>query len=212
MDEYPDILDKLALAVESAKVAKAFIVSTEGMGEDLNFTLMGWRGSQLVVVAQMSYEHMADKEARLEKLVNCALIVRQGWEVDAFTFVAEGYCSLDGKASEGKDMAQLFSLPEADFVKECLSFVHAEEGDDDDDVLYAVVPYEYRPPRRVLFSDPLRHGGSRVLRDPRYSAVLVRALRMGIEEAEEDLDVDVLQDFLAVGIEELGFLVNYRNT
>ena len=82
MEQYATTLDKVALAVESAKVAKSDAVKKHGIGEDININLFGWRGSDLVVIAQMLDSGKIDKDERFVKLVNALCIVRQGWQVE----------------------------------------------------------------------------------------------------------------------------------
>lgn len=202
---YDETLDKLALAVESAKLAKSIIVKTEGIGEDMNFSLMGWRDDELLVVAQLSSEHMEDKEGRYERILQCACILRQGWGVTALTLVAEGYCSTNPEETKGKDMAQLFAVPENDFIRECLSFTHVE----DEDVVFVAVPYKCAPPRVVQFSGPLQHQGPGVVRDARYPVGLLRALELEIEDLDS-VDSEYFHDLVARGIMGLGFEINYR--
>jgi hypothetical protein len=206
MDEYPEILDKVALAVESSKIAKSMMVQQEGIGEDLSFSLMAWSDDELVAVAQLSGLLMADHEERYSLMIQAACILRQGWEATAFTMVAEGYCSTNPNESRGKDMAQLFASPSHNFVRECLAFTHVEE----DDLMFVVVPYKYEPPRRVVYSNPLEHRGASVLRDGRYPMSLHRALSIDNDFDREDVNVDTLRALLANGLTELGFEVNYR--
>lgn len=206
MDEYPQTLDKVALAVESSKIAKSMMVQQEGIGEDLSFSLMAWSDDQLVAVAQLSGLLMADHENRYSLMVQAACILRQGWEATAFTMVAEGYCSTNPDESRGKDMAQLFASPAHNFVRECLAFTHVEE----DELMFIVVPYKYEVPRRVVYSEPLQHRGASVLRDGRYPMSLHRALTIENDYDYENIDTDVLREVLANGLTELGFEVNYR--
>jgi hypothetical protein len=206
MDEYPEILDKVALAVESSKIAKSMMVQQEGIGEDLSFSLMAWSDDELVAVAQLSGLLMADHEERYSLMIQAACILRQGWDATAFTMVAEGYCSTNPNESRGKDMAQLFASPSHNFVRECLAFTHVEE----DDLMFVVVPYKYEPPRRVVYSNPLEHRGASVLRDGRYPMSLHRALSIDNDFDHEDVNVDTLRALLANGLTELGFEVNYR--
>ena len=205
MNQYPESLDKVALAVESAKIAKQMIVKQEGIGEDLSFNLMAWRDSELVVVAQLSEGHMGDPEERYGLMVQAACILRQGWGATAFTMVAEGYCSTNPDESRGKDMAQLFSSPTTDFIKECLSFTHVQE----DGILFVVVPYRLVPPRRVEYYKPMTHNGAGVVREARYPMSLHKALELPCE-TDEDLDIDEFREELANGLTALGFEVNYR--
>lgn len=205
MNVYPESLDKVALAVESAKVAKSMIVKQEGFGEDLSFNLMAWRDSELVAVAQLSQIHMADEEERYGKIVQAACVLRQGWGTTAFTMVAEGYCSTNPEESRGKNMAQLFASPASDFIKECLAFTHVQE----DGILFVVVPYRCVPPRKVEYYKPMTHPGSGVVREARYPLSLHKALEMPYIP-DDTLDEDLLREELANGLTEIGFEVNYR--
>lgn len=204
MNEYPESLDKVALAVESAKIAKAMMVKQEGIGEDLSFSLMTWRDSELVAVAQLSHAFMSDPEERYGLMVQAACILRQGWGATAFTMVAEGYCSTNPDESKGKDMAQLFASPTTDFVKECLSFTHVQ----DDGILFVVVPYRCVPPRHVEYYKPMTHSGAGVVREARYPMSLHRALELPYDT--DDIDLDTLREELANGLTSIGFEVNYR--
>lgn len=207
MEIYPSVLDKMALAVESAKLAKSFTVQVEGFGEDLNFNLFGWTNHQLKVVAQLRTEYMADKEDRLERLIRAACIIRQGWLSDAFTFIAEGYCSDDADATQGRNLAEAFCEVNSP-VRECLSFSHIEE----ETGLFVAVPYTYVPPRRVNFGEPLRYRGRTAFRDVRYADALSRALGLEVEAGAEDVDLDedTFHEMLAFGLQDLGFIVQYR--
>lgn len=207
MRGYDETLDKVALAVESAKLAKAIVVKTEGIGEDLNFSLMGWCEGDLVIVAQLSSDIMADHEQRFDRVLHAACIMRRGWQVTALTLVAEGYCSTNADESKGKDMAQLFASPDADFVRECLSFTHAENGD----AMFVAVPYSCFPPRSVQFGGALQHRGIGVIRDTRYPVGLLKALEMPVDDDITDgIDTGLLHELLAKGIMDLGFEVNYK--
>lgn len=206
MESYSESLDKVALAVESAKIAKALMVQQEGVGEDLNFNLMAWRDDQLVAVAQLSQVHMKDHEDRYDRMVKAACILRKGWGATSLTMVAEGYCSTNPEESRGKNMAQLFAMPEADYIKECLSFTHVH----DEGILFVVVPYRYRPPRKVMFYSALTHAGSGVVRESRYPLSFHMALGLPYDVEDDDLDEDAFRAELAVGLKEIGFEVNYR--
>jgi len=205
MDKYPSTLDKLALAVESSKVAKEMVVQQDGIGEDLNFNLMGWRDSELVAVAQLSQVFMADKEDRFSRIIHAACVMRQGWEIDSFTFIAEGYCSFDKSATDGRDMAEVFAEQNSP-VEQCLAFTHVDE----DEIMYVTVPYTCSHPRRVDFADALRYQGEKVLRDGRYPHALSRVLMLEAEELDDEMDRDAYLEFLAEGLQHLGFAINYR--
>ena len=66
MDSYLSDFKKMVLVVESLKEYKQTLVDEEGIGEDLTFNLFGWRGDQMVIVAQLSPAHMDDKITRIK--------------------------------------------------------------------------------------------------------------------------------------------------
>lgn len=203
MEQYATTLDKVALAVESAKVAKSDAVKKHGIGEDININLFGWRGSDLVVIAQMLDSGKIDKEERFVKLVNALCIVRQGWQVDAFTMVAEAFCSLLPSDTKGKDLAEVFAEPNSP-VSECLSVTHISVRD----ALFVTVPYTLATPRTVIYGDPLKYAGyDDVLRDKKYPAAIGKAL--DLELVSEVEDGDTFHRVLADGLAEEGFTVHY---
>jgi hypothetical protein len=48
------------------------------------------------------------------------------------------------------------------------------------------------------------------LRDGRYPLSLHRALSIETDYDDEDVNIDLLREFLADGLKEMGFEVNYR--
>lgn len=203
MEKYGTILDKVALAVESAKVAKSDIVKSEGIGEDININLFGWRGSSLVIIAQMLDSGLIEKEERLVKLVNALCIIRQGWQVDAFTMVAEAYCALSPADTKGTDMAELFAQQNSP-VYECLSVTHIEHSDS----LFVAVPYSLVPPRTVIYQSPMKYVGyESVLRDRKYPYAMGKALDLELSEFVDD--GETFHRVLADGLSEQGFDIHY---
>jgi hypothetical protein len=203
MEQYETTLDKVALAVESAKVAKSDAVKKHGIGEDININLFGWRDSELVVIAQMLDSGLIDKDERFTKMVNALCIVRQGWQVDAFTMIAEAFCSLLPSDTKGKDLAEVFAEPNSP-VSECLSFTHISVKD----ALFVTVPYTVTPPRTVVYKSPLKYAGyDNVLRDKKYPAAMGKALDLELSDAVDD--GDTFHRILADGLAEEGFDVHY---
>ena len=202
MDTYSTTMDKLALAVSSAKLAKETIVETEGIGEDLNFVLMGWRDGDLVAVAQLSQIFMRDKPDRFGRLVKCAYVLRKGWGVDAFTFVAEAFCSNTHDTRE-HNLTELFVNSEVK-VTECLSFVHV----DIETIEFVAVPYMTTNPRLVIFSDAIQYQGIPSMRDSEYPAALYRALSEDV--GDNPVYDDNFHDELVKGLIAVGFEVNYK--
>lgn len=205
MNSYQDALDKMALAVESAKVAKSMVVQTEGINEEININLLAWRDDELIAVAQLMSEFMEDRDDRFERIIHAACVFRQGWGATSITMIAEAYCSSNPSATRGRDMAEVFASPDADYVRECLSFTHIE----DETALFVAVPYSCTPPRKVIYDDPLQHRGSGVIRDARYPLGFMRALALRTE-CNEVTDDPYFYELLAKGIMDLGFEINYR--
>jgi hypothetical protein len=205
MDSYDTELDKIALAVESAKTAKSMIVKTEGIGEELNITLMAWSNNSLRVVAQMHTDAMKDKEGRLGRLIKVGCVLRQGWDIDEFTLFAEGYLSKDLKATDGRDMAQVYAEQNSPVV-ECLSFTHIQV----DDVINVAVPYTLAPPRTVHFQTPLKYEGEGIFRESQYIDYLQKCLFLDTQDTPDDLDVEEFHSALAEALVLEGFEINYK--
>ena len=203
MEKYETVLDKVALAVESAKVAKAEAVKKHGIGEDINISLFGWRGSDLVVISQMIDSGRIEKEERFAKIVNMLCVVRQGWQVDGFTMIAEAFCSLSPADTKGKDLGELFAQPDSP-VSECLAVTHISLSDG----LFVTVPYTVALPRTVVYGTPQKYSGyDEVFRDKRYPVAIGKVLDMKLSEHSED--GDYFHRVLARGLAEEGFDVHY---
>ena len=205
--KYATEFDKLALAVESTKVAKAITVEQDGIGEDININLFSWKGEDLVCIKQIRDTHHLDKEVRLDILTKGACIMRRGWGVDEFTFVAEGYCSLKPSETKDSDLAELFSHQDSP-VKECLSFTHISA----DGATFISVPYSVDIGRKVKFDSALWYAGLDVMRDLTYPATLKASLKLEpIQIDEQEIDRESYFSTLASGLTETGFEVFYRD-
>ena len=204
MDSYPTTLDKVAFAVEVGKVSKSDAVKTHGIGEDININLFGWRDSSLVVIAQMLDSGQIPKNERFAKMVNALCIIRQGWQVDAFTMIAEAFCAISPSDTKGKDLAAAFAEKDSP-VSECLSFTHISTKDS----LFVTVPYRVVPPRMVVYQTALKYAGyDDVLRDKKYPAAMGKALDLPISESVVE-DSETFHHVLADGLSEEGFDVHY---
>jgi len=64
VDSYPDVYAKLALAITSTQLAKQNAVQEFGIGEDLPFMFMGWRGDRLSVMMVFSRDDMKQPVAK----------------------------------------------------------------------------------------------------------------------------------------------------
>ena len=203
---YETDLDKLALAVESTQVAKQISVDEQGIGEDLNINIFAWCKNELLVIAQLKNTHKLSPASRLEKIMNGACIMRKGWGIDEYTFIAEGYCSLKPSATKGKDLRALFAQQNSP-VRECISFTHVKEHDHS----FISVPYTVGVGRIVDFDTPLSYDGSEAMRDLTYPAALKSSLRLEYNGYPEVTDKTAFFGTLAKGLFESGFEVFYRD-
>ena len=209
MDKYPSILDKLALTVESAKLAKSIIVKTEGIGEEINLNMVGWRDDEVFIVCQLTQGAWDDTRERALKLIECAYLMRQVWQVSEITLVAEAFCSTDADATRGKDLRAMFAEQNSP-VLECLSVSHMVI---DDEPIYVAVPYICMAPRKVVYYNPVRHMGEGVVRDSVIPAGILKMLDSDVSDKYIGLSEDAMEltrEAIANGLTDMGFEVKYR--
>lgn len=205
--EYATNMDKVALAVESIKVAKQMTVSEEGIGEDINITIFCWRGALLLSVIQLKNTFALERQDRVNRITQGACLMRRGWGVDGFTMIAEGYCSLAPTDTRNEDLYELFVKPDSP-VKECIAITHVE----DDSYLFVSVPYTVTVGRKVEFDNPLWYKGKDALRDIAYPATLRAALNLNpVDLDDEKVNKEVFFATLADGMSAFGFEVFYRD-
>lgn len=200
-----DSIDKVIFVCDAASVAKELVVKDAGIGEDLTFGLYGWKNNYLTVLLQMKPEHMwTDGQERFKKLTNAACILRQGWGIDEFTLVAEGYCSTDPEATRDVPLQQAFVTMDA--VRECLTFTHVNEYE----TSIVTRPYKFGWPRKVEFQDDMYFPGQSILRrkDGGIPAMLLRVIER-IEPEEQPVDVEEFYKVLGEGLYEQGFLAQW---
>lgn len=200
MNEYPTRDYKLALCLESGKTAKVTGIKEYGVGEDLTFSLFGWRGDRLAVIATMAPAFMNDtKPRRVKRVAQAAAILRRGWGIDEFVFMAEGFVSVDSERSAGRDLREVF-IEEDSPVSECLTLTFITPID------YEVVtaPYHIGLGRVVEWGSLMRTRDSSSLRDAVYPAVIQKALEIP-KEIEPHTHKNTYFRTLAAGLEKEGF-------
>jgi hypothetical protein len=200
-----DTIDKVAFVVEAASLAKEMIVKDAGIGEDLTFSLYGWRHDCLVAILQMRPEHMwIDKYERFKKLTNVACVLRKAWGIDEFTLVAEGYCSSDPEATRGLELDEAYVT--MDEVRSCLTFTHVNE------IETAIVtrPYTLTVPRRVVYDENMYFPGQSILRrkDGVIPAMLLRVIDT-IEPEKVPEDNNSYFEAITEGLYEEGFIAQW---
>lgn len=205
--EYATNLDKVALAVESIKVAKQMAVTEEGVGEDINITIFCWRDALLLSVIQLKNTFGLERQDRVHRITQGCSLMRRGWGVDSFTMIAEGYCSLSPSSTKDEDLYKLFVQPDSP-VKECIAVTHVDE----ESYLFVSVPYTVTVGRKVEFDNPLWYRGNDALRDIAYPATMRAVLRTPPVNLEDDrVNKEVFFATLADGMTAFGFEVFYRD-
>ena len=202
--EYDSPLEKLWLSVRSAMAAKQFSVKEMGIGEDLAINVLGWKDTKLIVIAQLHERLMGiEPNERLRRVADCAVVLRKGWGVDAFTLMAEGYVSSNPELTRGRKLVEAFVELDSP-VRECLTFTHIER----DSMTLVTVPYKCTVGRKVEFSKPQIHENTVALRDAAYPMMFSDILE-NAEPVEPPVDVDEFYDTLAKGLQEVGFFTLY---
>lgn len=204
-DNYASEFSKIALALTSGQLAKSTFVEELGAGEDIAFNFIGWQGSQIAVITQLSKAYMKlEQTERLNKCISMCRILKKYWDIDAITMLAEGYCSRDPGQTKGLDLHKAFE-DKLHGVTECLTVTHAQTEE------YGVVsitlvaaPYSYNVEKEVEYEDVLVYpeGAVNVVRDKNYPAMMYKIL---IDEEEHE-DFEEVEMFSAIEeMNELGF-------
>lgn len=202
MEEQSDRLGKLALCVSSCILAKENLIEEEGIGEDLPFTLFGWRGSSLAIVAQLHSSLMKEEQTeRLSRLYFCASMFRMGWAVDAMTFMAEAYCSDNPDETFGSQLDVLFASGNMN-VSECITFTHVDENQ----ISLVLAPYKIGLGRKVEWKKVVHQDEAKGLRDSAYLQLLTECLSLDVRESP--LNAKEYHDHLIYGLESKGFSID----
>ena len=201
VDSHPTPEDKIVLAIESAKVAKRITTAEDGIGEDLTFNLLAWRNDDLTAICQLSSSLMGERpDARLSRTVEVAILCRTGFEANALTFVAEGYCATHpDQIDPTQTLAEQFVTNRA--VRECLTITHL----DGNEARIVSVPYSYDVGRKVIFDDPME-AARRETSNP-FFVKMLDLLATDVPPAP--LDDQTWCDITADQISALGFHVHH---
>jgi hypothetical protein len=193
-DFYIEDLQKLALTLTSAQLAKRAFVTENGLGEDIAFNFFGWNNNKILVIAQLNKTLMTlTPEQRFMVCADLCRALRYFWAVDAISMVAEGWMSKDPDKTKGLDLQKSFAEKDSK-VKECLTVTHAELDEDGETSIQLLsCPYEYEVGRRVNFGDVVyyKDGVVKVIRDKKYPAMLVKVL---MDEPAESVSKEMLDE------------------
>ena len=194
MDEYTDSMSKIAICLTGAQLAKDLMVQEYGIGEELAFNFFGWRDNRLVMVAQLKREYMNFPVAK--RLQACKMLcsaMTSHWAVDAISFVAEGFETLNKEKLDGRELRQAF-IEDENLVSECVTVTHCQKNEVNDDIeLYLVsTPYKYLLGREIVWGDSMGYtrGTETVLRNSPIPKLLMDGLREDILEAVSDEEFD----------------------
>lgn len=203
MQAYPSRDLKLSLCLKSAMIAKESAVAEFGIGEDLTFTLYGWKNDYLRLIGSMFSAHMKEpSEERARRLAIAGTVFRQAWGVDELVFMAEGFVSTNAVTTTGRSLRQAF-VEKEDCVRECITFTHITQ----DGFEVVSLPYSTGLGRVITWHDILRSTDVTQLRDSIYPKILQMALRL--EAQPEPTDTDTYYSILGTGLQGDGFSVQW---
>lgn len=192
-------MEKIALACESAKVAKSFTTHEEGIGEDLSYNIITWHESLVTAIAQLHYQ-LIGAEDRLMRVLEAIRTFRLGYCADAVTFVAEGYCATDpSQVNLAVPLRHQFVSNR--HVRECLTVTHVEV----DSVKVLAIPYTYEIGRKVRFDDPMMYP------EGQATSEFVRSIQevLTLEPDRQFTDDTFWRDSVAEEISAWGFHVHH---
>ena len=199
VDTYPDRMDKVLLACESAKVAKQYTCMEEGIGEDLCYNVLCWREDAITSIFQLRPQH-ASSEDRLHRTLEAIAIARFGFRADAISFIAEGYCAADpSEVDTTKPLSEQFVTNKE--VRECLTVTHVENNN----IEIIALPYTYAVPRHVKWGTPLRYPTHPT--DNEFIKSIKKILKLPVDT--QRVDDDTWNSAIATDIEAFGFHVHY---
>ena len=180
----------MALAITSTQLAKQNVVDEFGIGEDLPFMFMGWRGDRLVAMVGFCREDMLKPVT--ERLPNvakaCSALRAMHW-VDSITLVAEGYMSKEPFLLKGQELASAFANHDMRRVSECLTTSHVWiNRKHQPQAMLMSTPYSYLLGRHVVWDDNSAYssGIGHVLRDAPILTVICEALTGEVAHVTQD--------------------------
>lgn len=198
MDQYDGLESKVALALTSSQVAKNNLVQEFGIGEDIPFTFFFWGDGSLQVVVQMVREKMLlSVPDRLNFCTEMMRSICSVMDIDAISFVAEGFETLDKKSAAEKELKQVFMEGDSS-VRECLVVTHCEVNKVSDkiEMILVSLPYEYRLGREINWDAPISFVNSmnKVLKTSSISNMLTDAIRVQWNSDASDDEFDATFD------------------
>jgi hypothetical protein len=210
VEQYPDSMSKIALALTGAQLAKNINVEEYGIGEDLAFNFFAWKNGELVIVAQLHRSEMNKPvESRLPRCSDMLKTLKMFWDVDSITLVAEGFETHNKEKLKGKDLRLAF-IEDKNVVHECLTVTHCEQNEVTKDFEITLVSsgYKYELGRKVDWMEPIGYtrGTETILRHSPIPSILIEALRETPMESPSNEDIDLaVSTLIANGfhIEEL---------
>jgi hypothetical protein len=201
VDPYGTPTEKIALVAGATRVAKQEMVTEEGIGEDLPFSLMVWREALLTAVCQLEAT-MRDEEPgeRLTRTLQAAAACRQGFDATSFTFVTEGFCATDPDAID-PDVPLAAQFVTNHEVRECLTITHIEAGN----IYLSALPYHYEIGRQVKWDKPLHY-------DPIFptsNQFLTSMTEILLRDLHNQTPNDKWRDATAEEVSRWGFHIQY---
>jgi len=186
----------------SAMNAKEHAVKEYGIGEEIPLSVMCWTDHRLSLVLSASWEVQKSAPSdRFGKVNDALCIARRGWNIDAFTLIAEGFCSTDPSATNGMDLREAFIKPGMP-VSECIAITHTEPNE----VTFIAKPFSLTYPKRVVWGEELYFPGQTRIRgqDSMYPRLMSKVLT---EVEYESPPVDEIEYYaeLGEGLAEQGF-------
>ena len=205
-DDYGDDAKKLALLTTSYRRAKDDVVKNRGVGEDLPFNFFGWKHNDLAITVQMDYEVMnLDLFERFDKSYKVCNALRQYWQVDEITMVAEGFLSYDPIATSGRSLRDAFIKNEK--VSECITLSHAFMYGDVPQITVVAMPYTYKQ-KEVIWDTMIAtpNEAARLFRESIFPAMLLRSIAENIhQESDQKTRENIAQQIADEGFQVYDF-------
>lgn len=205
-DDYGDDAKKLALLTTSYRRAKDDVVKNRGVGEDLPFNFFGWKHNDLAITVQMDYEVMnLDLFERFDKSYKVCNALRQYWQVDEITMVAEGFLSYDPIATSGRSLRDAFIKNEK--VSECITLSHAFMYGDVPQITVVAMPYTYKQ-KEVIWDTMIAtpNEAARLFRESIFPAMLLRSIAENVhQESDQKTRENVAQQIADEGFQVYDF-------
>lgn len=205
-DDYGDDAKKLALLTTSYRRAKDDVVKNRGVGEDLPFNFFGWKHNDLAITVQMDYEVMnLDLFERFDKSYKVCNALRQYWQVDEITMVAEGFLSYDPIATSGRSLRDAFIKNEK--VSECITLSHAFMYGDVPQITVVAMPYTYKQ-KEVIWDTMIAtpNEAARLFRESIFPAMLLRSIAENVhQESDQKTRENIAQQIADEGFQVYDF-------